>query len=1215
MTRTALPGKLSTFFRIVLLCALLAALIPGSPALAWGSLRDGVLDYNTHGNIDVVAWRLLNNEVDLRGIPAFPTQAAVFGQDFVSIDWFGNQLASSTGPDYEPSGGPGPITSFAWHYGGAPAATQSLYTSLIASLYSGTGDPAHNAAWLAHFVADQYVPYHTLGVAYTGQSAAALDDPGFSDDPQDFINAATAATNGNMNWYDPSYWDSSISTQNSTHIYWERQVAHPTRASVPPGFDSHWDNAQPLASRMSAYVQQIKTWTNATFNLNTQTAVHDAVRGVYTAWRASITALGLEANVTSSDNGSQAFVVVATVKNLDRIYEASNVRVKIALPAGLALEDPSKETQFVGTDGRIVPNGYAKAEWLVTSSGGAQACADIIVALAGGEYPQGVPDLVSALPSTAPEIFKGVEAKVAAPPVVTISAPASGSKTNETKVEVSGQISEANTQSWIEVNNSDKIWISEGFNGGTSFSKEVELKSGDNVITVKAVNSCGKQGKATIHVTGEFTESAVKVVMSWNTNGTDVDLHLTSSNAGDSECYYNNKNPNWGDPNSTLDDPVLDIDNTSGYGPETIIVPQPKPGQYTVRVVYYSDHDSENAIPSFVTVKTYENGVYKGTYNRTLSDTGDTWESIYTFNIPASQAQPVSAPTIASGASPQKVETFNGSEIALTTDGAYQYAPAIDGNQVVWVDEREGNHSQIYRYDLNTHSQQRVSRVDLSGQSGKPMASVILQQGPAVDGSNVVWSDNRFDAVHLYKADLLTGNEITLTASLSETDSRHAIDGDKVVWSDRRNGNADIYLYNLTSGVETRLTSDTADQLLPDISGDRVVWADTRLGGYTIYMYDLSTQTESQISRASTGGLYPPAIDGDLIVWTDGRNGNNDIFLYNLATREESELTSNLAEQDSPAISGNQVVWVDYRSSNPDIYSYDLNRHIEMAVTTNNAAQNEPAISAGRVVWTDYRDGNANIYMANLAGAAASSGVYLPLVIKNPQASTSGGINGKVTYQGAAAANLALDLRWWDGASWSTRSSATTQADGSYHFNNAPSLSAGQSYYVRFLNSPSAPNPGTGYLYAWYGSQIDGYTSGSSASGGDFDVKDISLTSPASGASVNLPAAFCWEARGVAGDNYRLAFYNPETDTTGYTSFLGSDTCTTITGLPQGWNSGVQYEWWVNVYQGSNPDANANNYGTSYYYHLATINFSPGQMSLAETDWQMSKSGAEVNRR
>jgi TolB protein len=825
------------------------------------------------------------------------------------------------------------------------------------------------------------------------------------------------------------------------------------------------------------------------------------------------------------------------------------------------------------------------------------------VSLAGGEFPSGVPDLVSALPPTAPEIFKGIEAKVAAPPVVTIDTPASGSKTRETKVEVSGRISEANTQSWIEVNNSDKIWISEGFNGDTSFSKEVELKSGDNVITVKAVNNCGKQGKATIRVTGEFTESAIKVVMSWNTNGTDVDLHLTSSNPADSECYYN-KNPNWGDLNSTLDDPVLDIDNTSGYGPETIIVPQPKPGQYTVRVVYYSDHDSENAIPSFVTVKTYENGVYKGAFNRTLSDTGDTWEWVYTFSIPASQA--AGEPVKASTALPQGPEIFTGSEIALTSEAVDQYAPTIDGNQVVWVDERNGNHSQVYRYNLSTKSQQRVSQVDLSGQ-------VILQQGRAVDGSKVVWSDNRYDAVRLYEADLAVGTEITLTTALAEAGAHHAIDGDKVVWADRRNGNGDIYLYNLTSGVETRITNNPANQLAPDISGDRIVWADTRLGGYTIYLYDLSTQTEVQISRASTGGLYPPAIDGELIAWTDGRNGNNDIFLYNLTTREESELTSDPAEQDSPAISGNRVVWVDYRNGNPDIYAYDLTGHTETAVTIHSAAQFEPAISGSRVVWTDYRDGNANIYMADLGGGTSGRGVYLPLVVKSLQASNSGGISGKVTFQGAAAANLGLDLRWWDGATWTTRSSTTTRADGSYQFNSAPPLSAGQAYYVRYLNSPSAPNPGSGYLYAWYGGKIGSYTAGSSVPGRDFDVKDIGLVSPNSGASVTLPAQFCWEARGVAGDNYRLAFYNPETDTAGYTSLLGSATCTTISGLPQGWNAGVQYEWWVNVYQGSNPDLNANNYGTCYSYHLVTIHFTAGQKNLPAMDWRVSVNGVEVN--
>lgn len=228
------------------------------PAQAWGSLRDGVLDYNTHGNLDVVAWRALEAEIDLGAHGRFPDEMAIFNNDFVAIDWGGNQLPTSTGPDYEPSGGSGPITSFAGHYqGSAPDAAQTYANLLINQIKTGKSLRGRNAAWLAHFVADQFVPYHTLGVRYTGlQSAATLDDPAYDDDPAAFIAAAGAATNGNVNWYDPSYWDGwPMINNSSTHILWERGVVHPTLAAS--GYDALWNNSLPVANRMSNFVESV----------------------------------------------------------------------------------------------------------------------------------------------------------------------------------------------------------------------------------------------------------------------------------------------------------------------------------------------------------------------------------------------------------------------------------------------------------------------------------------------------------------------------------------------------------------------------------------------------------------------------------------------------------------------------------------------------------------------------------------------------------------------------------------------------------------------------------------------------------------------------------------------------------------------------------------------------------------------------------------------
>ena len=75
---------------------------------------------------------------------------------------------------------------------------------------------------------------------------------------------------------------------------------------------------------------------------------------------------------------------------------------------------------------------------------------------------------------------------------------------------------------------------------------------------------------------------------------------------------------------------------------------------------------------------------------------------------------------------------------------------------------------------------------------------------------------------------------------------------------------------------------------------------------------------------------------------------------------------------------------------------------------------------------------------------------YLSLVKKSPPPK---GIYGKVTDDGQTVNGLPLDLRFYDGFSWSTMATIMTDFDGSYSFLNMPSLNPGQYYYVRFQHN------------------------------------------------------------------------------------------------------------------------------------------------------------------
>jgi hypothetical protein len=222
--------------------------------------------------------------------------------------------------------------------------------------------------------------------------------------------------------------------------------------------------------------------------------------------------------------------------------------------------------------------------------------------------------------------------------------------------------------------------------------------------------------------------------------------------------------------------------------------------------------------------------------------------------------------------------------------------------------------------------------------------------------------------------------------------------------------------------------------------------------------------------------------------------------------------------------------------------------------------------------------------------------VYLPLVARRlagtPTPDPVSGIFGRITKAGEPAAGLQLDLEHWDGTKTTTAQSTTTGSDGRYLFSPLAGLSPGQTYTVRYLNTYTAPNPGPGYLLSWSSEPITEYQTGTAVPGGDFDVADIALNAPAEGATVTLPAQFCWQPRSTLSDNYVLYVYYPAGAATAKSDYLGRDSCFTLTGMPQGWPSGAEYHWWVRAYQGQDPVSTSHNYGDSYGFRGVTIGYS-----------------------
>jgi uncharacterized protein YfaP (DUF2135 family) len=73
---------------------------------------------------------------------------------------------------------------------------------------------------------------------------------------------------------------------------------------------------------------------------------------------------------------------------------------------------------------------------------------------------------------------------------------------------------------------------------------------------------------------------ALKIVLMWDTNQTDLDLHVIEPSG--EECFYGHKETKIGG--------TLDVDVTTRYGPEVYTLAAPTPGLYKIRVHYYSDN-------------------------------------------------------------------------------------------------------------------------------------------------------------------------------------------------------------------------------------------------------------------------------------------------------------------------------------------------------------------------------------------------------------------------------------------------------------------------------------------------------------------------------------------------------------------------------------------------------------------------------------------------
>ena len=158
-------------------------------------------------------------------------------------------------------------------------------------------------------------------------------------------------------------------------------------------------------------------------------------------------------------------------------------------------------------------------------------------------------------------------------PVVTIDSPANG-WTALNLVTIKGRVlndADINELKFIFNGNERFIPVRAG-----NYVQNVILGPGANYVKVEARNSAGMTS-ASIKLTTNNERLDMKLVCSWDTDRTYIDLHITDPSG---------ETVNWQHTRSKIGGNLLGSD-IYGYGPQIFTLPRGIPGEYIVRVKYY----------------------------------------------------------------------------------------------------------------------------------------------------------------------------------------------------------------------------------------------------------------------------------------------------------------------------------------------------------------------------------------------------------------------------------------------------------------------------------------------------------------------------------------------------------------------------------------------------------------------------------------------------
>ena len=109
------------------------------------------------------------------------------------------------------------------------------------------------------------------------------------------------------------------------------------------------------------------------------------------------------------------------------------------------------------------------------------------------------------------------------------------------------------------------------------FDRPFSFPNGSNSVEVRSPDGQHRHRTQFLNTSGGATPAKLRVLLTWDSDGTDLDLHVITPDGA--HIWYGDRVA----PNGA----VLDVDVTTGYGPEIFAMPAPIKGQYQVYLNYY----------------------------------------------------------------------------------------------------------------------------------------------------------------------------------------------------------------------------------------------------------------------------------------------------------------------------------------------------------------------------------------------------------------------------------------------------------------------------------------------------------------------------------------------------------------------------------------------------------------------------------------------------